>query len=152
MVSLVDDGNISDRLVALGTRSDGLLAPKEVFAAARFEAVSTRKLVSRAPDGPNGTSGGDFIDDTGELWDAVGPLKKSALKEDGIDPFLNSIETKHIDKPDKGSVIVDLAGLPPTEKESIRKLVQRRLQAGETVADDIELTLDTNRKIILLGD
>jgi hypothetical protein len=58
----------------------------------------------------------------------------------------------HIDVPEKGNVIVDLAGLPPTLKQRALDTVSGRLNFRVKVRTNVELALDNGKKLILLDD
>ena len=153
---LKDAGKIDPRIVAFATE-DGLFKPAEAFLGSRFELLAGRKITGRAPkrlDPMTGNQlpGADFLDDLGHLWDGVGPLPKSAWTDQNrLEGFYRQI-TRHIDLPEKGNPIVDLAGLPDSLKQRALDLVKSRLSDPSAIGTGTELLLDNGKRVILLGD
>jgi hypothetical protein len=153
---LKDAGKVDPRIVAFATE-DGVFKPAEAFLGSRFELLSGRRITGRAPtrfDPVTGNQlpGADFVDELGNIWDGVGPLPKSAwATQSRLDGFYTQI-TRHIDVPEKGNPIIDLAGLPDSLKQRAVTLVKARLSDPNTMDFGVELLLDNGKKIILLGD
>ena len=64
--------------------------------------------------------GGDFVDENGRVYDAIGPLEGGERWT--LDQFVQSIRN-HLDNPKKDMVdefVIDLRGLTPAEQQSVR--------------------------------
>jgi hypothetical protein len=158
---LVDAEKIDPQEVKLGTeiQENGVpkLYPKELFSASRFhDAIPDVKLVDRAPKirdaNGNVLPGGDFIDDAGNIWDAVGPMSYKAgfQKPESINQFIISLK-EHIDIMGKGNPIIDLAGMPDTLKRQVLDAVKDRFVSPD-IKYNTKLVLTNNKTCVILND